>query len=86
MPIIVSIKERKPKLVRRKISKETVAIARRVAIDKSNSGIVSCSRTSPSIEAWAGITNISDSTNITAGSDNIVLFIIKLNDNVTNII
>jgi hypothetical protein len=143
---IVSIKERKPKMVRRKISKETVAIAKRVAIgnienkgvtrvtiedikgvtrvtiedikgvtrvtiedikgvtrvtiedikgvtrvtiediDKSNSGTLSCSRTSPSIEAWAGTTNISDSTNMAAESDNIVLFIIELNDKVTNAI
>lgn len=64
---------------------ETVAIAKRVAIDKLNSGTLNCSHTS-SVEAWAGTTNISDSTNMTAESDNIVLFIIRLNANVTNVI
>ncbi len=89
-------------MVRRKISKETIAIAKRVAIEnienkgvtrvtiedikKLNSGILSCSCTSPSIEAWAGTTNISDSTNMAAESDNIVLFITELNDKVTNAI
>jgi hypothetical protein len=82
----VSIKERKPKMVRRRISKETIAIAKRVAIDISNSGTLSCSCTSPNIDAWAGTTNISDSTNMAAESDNIVLFITELNDKVTNAI
>jgi hypothetical protein len=135
VPIIVSIKERKPKMVRRKISKETIAIAKRVAIvnienkgvtrvtikdikgvtrvtikdikgvtrvtiedikrvtrvtiediEKLNSGTLNCSCTSPSIEAWAGTTNISDSTNTTAETDDIVLFIIAPNVKVTNAI
>ena len=65
---------------------EIMAIARRVAIDKSNSGTLNCSRTSPSIEAWAGTINISDSTNTMAESDDIVHFMILSNGKVTNVI
>ena len=65
---------------------EIMAIAKRVAIDKSNSGILNCSFTSPSIDAWAGTTNISDSTNTVAESDDIALFMSMSNANVTNAI
>ena len=58
---------------------EIMAIAKRVAIENSNSGTLNCSRTSPSIEAWAGTTSISDSTNTMAGSDDITLFMSMLN-------